>query len=51
MMKQTAPELFECQPDLLHQLVTLLSPSVLMDHNIPVRETFTSRLTLSKEIL
>jgi histone demethylase JARID1 len=37
VMKRTAPELFEHQPDLLHQLVTLLSPTVLMENNIPVR--------------
>lgn len=35
-MKDQAPELFEHQPDLMHHLVTILSPSVLMKHGIPV---------------
>ena len=35
-MKDQAPELFEHQPDLLHHLVTTLSPSILMKHGIPV---------------
>lgn len=30
-MKSAAPELFESQPDLLHQLVTIMNPNVLMD--------------------
>jgi len=30
-MRLSAPELFARQPDLLHQLVTLVSPSLLMD--------------------
>ncbi len=36
-MKDQAPELFENQPDLLHHLVTTLSPNVLMKQGIPVR--------------
>ena len=35
-MKEQAPELFECQPDLMHHLVTILSPSVLQKKGIPV---------------
>lgn len=35
-MKEQAPELFEDQPDLLHHLVTNLSPSILMKNGIPV---------------
>ena len=35
-MKEQAPELFESQPDLLHHLVTTLSPTILMKHGIPV---------------
>ena len=29
-MKKAAPELFESQPDLLHQLVTIMNPNILM---------------------
>lgn len=36
VMKKLAPELFECQPDLLHQLVTIMNPNVLMEHGVPV---------------
>ena len=35
-MKDQAPELFESDPDLMHHLVTILSPSILMKHGIPV---------------
>ena len=35
-MKEQAPELFEHQPDLLHHLVTTLSPNILMKKGIPV---------------
>lgn len=38
-MKDQAPELFENQPDLLHHLVTTLSPNVLMKQGIPVCHT------------
>ncbi|XP_051974150.1 lysine-specific demethylase 5A-like [Xyrauchen texanus] len=39
VMKQVAPELFDSQPDLLHQLVTLMNPNVLMEHGVPVYRT------------
>ncbi|PKU36570.1 lysine-specific demethylase 5a isoform x2 [Limosa lapponica baueri] len=35
VMKELAPELFESQPDLLHQLVTIMNPNVLMEHGVP----------------
>lgn len=38
-MKRAAPELFQSQPDLLHQLVTILNPNVLMNDGIPVYRT------------
>ncbi|KAI2665819.1 Lysine-specific demethylase 5A [Labeo rohita] len=39
VMKKVAPELFDSQPDLLHQLVTLMNPNVLMEHGVPVYRT------------
>ena len=36
VMRELAPELFESQPDLLHQLVTIMNPKVLMEHGVPV---------------
>ncbi|XP_075458456.1 lysine-specific demethylase 5A isoform X2 [Ascaphus truei] len=39
VMRELAPELFETQPDLLHQLVTIMNPNVLMDHGVPVYRT------------
>lgn len=36
VMKETVPELFNYQPDLLHQPVTMLNPNILMDANVPV---------------
>nr|XP_023404479.1 lysine-specific demethylase 5A [Loxodonta africana] len=36
VMRELAPELFESQPDLLHQLVTIMNPNVLMEHGVPV---------------
>ncbi|ODV69578.1 JmjC-domain-containing protein [Hyphopichia burtonii NRRL Y-1933] len=36
LMKDSAPDLFKRQPDLLHQLVTLLSPMTLVKNGIPV---------------
>ena len=36
VMKEQAPELFIAQPDLLQQLVTILSPTILMNNNVPV---------------
>ncbi|CAI5759638.1 unnamed protein product [Candida verbasci] len=35
LMKDSAPDLFQKQPDLLHQLVTLLSPMKLIENGIP----------------
>lgn len=35
LMKDSAPDLFRKQPDLLHQLVTLLSPMTLVKNGIP----------------
>ena len=37
-MKDQAPELFDNQPDLMHHLVTTMSPTVLMKNGIPVCE-------------
>ncbi|KAI1905471.1 hypothetical protein AGOR_G00016540 [Albula goreensis] len=39
VMKKVAPELFDSQPDLLHQLVTIMNPNVLMEHGVPVYRT------------
>lgn len=36
VMKTLAPELFESQPDLLHQLVTIMNPNTLMNNGVPV---------------
>nr|XP_054751747.1 lysine-specific demethylase 5A-like isoform X1 [Lytechinus pictus] len=38
-MRSQAPELFEAQPDLLHQLVTIMSPTILMNHGVPIVRT------------
>ncbi|CRK97404.1 CLUMA_CG010794, isoform A [Clunio marinus] len=38
-MKRAAPELFQSQPDLLHQLVTILNPNILMNDGVPVYRT------------
>ncbi|KAF8039281.1 hypothetical protein BT93_B1727 [Corymbia citriodora subsp. variegata] len=35
-MRKHLPDLFEEQPDLLHKLVTQLSPSILMSEGVPV---------------
>jgi len=35
-MRETVPELFEAQPDLLFQLVTLLSPGRLREAGVKV---------------
>ncbi|KAI4826752.1 hypothetical protein KUCAC02_030185 [Chaenocephalus aceratus] len=35
VMKNLAPELFESQPDLLHQLVTIMNPNTLMNNGVP----------------
>uniref|UniRef100_A0A8C9SJI2 [histone H3]-trimethyl-L-lysine(4) demethylase n=1 Tax=Scleropages formosus TaxID=113540 RepID=A0A8C9SJI2_SCLFO len=39
VMKRLTPELFEFQPDLLHQLVTIMNPNILMAHGVPVVRT------------
>ncbi|KAI3357490.1 hypothetical protein L3Q82_015907 [Scortum barcoo] len=39
VMKKLTPELFEYQPDLLHQLVTIMNPNILMTHGVPVVRT------------
>ncbi|XP_023675035.1 lysine-specific demethylase 5C-like isoform X4 [Paramormyrops kingsleyae] len=39
VMKKITPELFEFQPDLLHQLVTIMNPNILMAHGVPVVRT------------
>uniref|UniRef100_A0A674D127 [histone H3]-trimethyl-L-lysine(4) demethylase n=1 Tax=Salmo trutta TaxID=8032 RepID=A0A674D127_SALTR len=39
VMRKLAPELFESQPDLLHQLVTIMNPNTLMNHGVPVYRT------------
>uniref|UniRef100_A0AAA9SAM5 [histone H3]-trimethyl-L-lysine(4) demethylase n=2 Tax=Bos TaxID=9903 RepID=A0AAA9SAM5_BOVIN len=39
VMKKLAPELFISQPDLLHQLVTIMNPNTLMTHEVPVYRT------------
>ncbi|XP_060807535.1 lysine-specific demethylase 5 [Amyelois transitella] len=38
-MKAEAPELFQLQPDLLHQLVTIMNPNILMKAGVPVFRT------------
>ncbi|XP_068624801.1 lysine-specific demethylase 5 [Battus philenor] len=38
-MKAEAPELFQLQPDLLHQLVTIMNPNILMKAGVPVYRT------------
>ncbi|RZR83942.1 hypothetical protein BHM03_00010666, partial [Ensete ventricosum] len=36
VMRKTLPDLFEAQPDLLFQLVTMLNPSILLEKGVPV---------------
>ncbi|XP_043709984.1 lysine-specific demethylase 5A isoform X3 [Telopea speciosissima] len=36
VMKNSLPDLFDAQPDLLFQLVTMLNPSVLQENGVPV---------------
>ncbi|XP_077289292.1 lysine-specific demethylase 5A-like isoform X2 [Arctopsyche grandis] len=38
-MRSAAPELFQWQPDLLHQLVTIMNPNILMQAGVPVYRT------------
>lgn len=35
-MRKCLPDLFDAQPDLLFQLVTMLNPSVLQENGVPV---------------
>uniref|UniRef100_A0A4W5NKB9 [histone H3]-trimethyl-L-lysine(4) demethylase n=1 Tax=Hucho hucho TaxID=62062 RepID=A0A4W5NKB9_9TELE len=39
VMKKLAPELFQIQPDLLHQLVTIMNPNTLMSYGVPIYRT------------
>lgn len=43
IMHKTFPDLFEAQPDLLFQLVTMLNPKVLCDNDVPVCTTIQER--------
>ncbi|XP_028088427.1 lysine-specific demethylase 5A isoform X1 [Camellia sinensis] len=36
VMRNSLPDLFDAQPDLLFQLVTMLNPSVLLENDVPV---------------
>ncbi|PSS04169.1 Lysine-specific demethylase [Actinidia chinensis var. chinensis] len=36
VMRKSLPDLFDAQPDLLFQLVTMLNPSVLQENGVPV---------------
>lgn len=45
VMKKLAPELFDSQPDLLHQLVTIMNPNVLMEHGVPVCRLYKISIT------
>ncbi|XP_012946958.1 lysine-specific demethylase 5A isoform X2 [Aplysia californica] len=38
-MRETAPELFEQAPDLLHQLTTIMNPNLLMAKGVPIVRT------------
>jgi hypothetical protein len=46
VMKKLAPELFQIQPDLLHQLVTIMNPNTLMSHGVPVSFCVTRLTTM-----
>lgn len=39
-MKRVAPNLFESQPDLLHQLVTICNPYTLIDDKVPIHKVY-----------
>ncbi|MCO5554837.1 hypothetical protein L7F22_008372 [Adiantum nelumboides] len=43
VMHKTFPDLFEAQPDLLFQLVTMLNPKVLCENDVPVYTTIQER--------
>ncbi|XP_077502166.1 lysine-specific demethylase 5-like isoform X3 [Amblyomma americanum] len=38
-MRCAAPELFQAQPDLLHQLVTIMNPNILQASGVPIFRT------------
>ncbi|KAF8765195.1 Lysine-specific demethylase 5C like protein [Argiope bruennichi] len=38
-MRSVAPELFTAQPDLLHQLVTIMNPNLLISQGVPIFRT------------
>ncbi|GBN11260.1 Lysine-specific demethylase 5C, partial [Araneus ventricosus] len=38
-MRSVAPELFTAQPDLLHQLVTIMNPNLLISQGVPIYRT------------
>ncbi|KAL3212776.1 hypothetical protein MRX96_007829 [Rhipicephalus microplus] len=38
-MRCAAPELFQAQPDLLHQLVTIMNPNILQASGVPIYRT------------
>ena len=40
VMKQSAKELFEISPDLLHHLVTIMDPKFLQSNGVPVRKIY-----------
>ncbi|KAI5705479.1 hypothetical protein M8J76_005240 [Diaphorina citri] len=39
VMYSAVPELFVSQPDLLHQLVTIMNPNIFMNHDVPICRT------------
>ncbi|KAH7445800.1 hypothetical protein KP509_01G024900 [Ceratopteris richardii] len=43
VMHKSFPDLFEAQPDLLFQLVTMLNPKVLRENDVPVYNTIQER--------
>lgn len=51
VMKKLAPELFDSQPDLLHQLVTIMNPNILMEHGVPVRQHTYCTCTTDKDFV
>lgn len=55
VMKKLAPELFESQPDLLHQLTTIMNPNTLMNNGVPVTNSLiylaNSNVSYSTEII
>ncbi len=44
VMQKAFPDLFEAQPDLLFQLVTMLNPEVVRDSGVPVCTTVQVRV-------